>query len=146
MAADVTSLKFDAKLSIFELNDGSQLRDISPYIANIDFGNKFKVNDVTTYGSLGTRPSLSLDDSDFTIDLVWNQVTTTGVQTVVGAMYAAKATRAFAYYPAGKTAGNTKLSGNCMCSDFPFSGKVEDAVRTKAKFLVDNAVTFGVAT
>lgn len=146
MAADVTSISFDARLSVFKLNDGSSLQDISAYIGNMDFGAKFKVNDLTTYGSVGSKPKPGLDDSDFTVDLVWNQVTTTGVQTVVGAMFAAKASRSFEYYPAGVTAGNVKLSGTCVCTDFPVSGKVEDVVRVKAQFKVYNGVTWGVAS
>ncbi len=145
MVADVTSIKFDAKSSIFKLNDGSQLRDISPYIANIVFSNRFKKFETNTYGSLGVRPNLSLDETTFTIDMVFNQVTTVGTHTVVGAMYAAKATRAFEYYPAGVDAGNLKLSGNCKCTTYPLEGQVEDAVRIKAEFSVDNGVTFGTA-
>lgn len=146
MAIDATSVKFDARLSILKINDGSSLQDVSAHVANVDFGNKFKVNDMTTYGSVGTKPALGLDDSEFTVDFVWNQVTTTGVQTVVGAMYAAKATRAFEYYPAGIVAGNLKLSGNCVCVEYPLAGKVEDAVRVRVRFTVHNGVTFGAAT
>ena len=145
MARDVTSVKFDARLSIFKLNDGSVLRDISPSIGNIDFGNKMKSNDLTTYGSLGTKPGVSLDDTEFTIDLVWNQLTDTGVSAVVQAMYAAKATRAFEYYPAGIGSGNDKLTGNCICVEYPMAGKVEDALRVKARFLTHNGVVFGTA-
>ncbi len=146
MAIDATSVKFDARLSVFKLNDGSSLQDISASIANIDFGNKFKDNEVTTYGKVGVVPSVSLDATEFDIDFVWNQLTTTGVQTVVGAMYAAKATRAFEYYPAGSTSGNLKLSGSCVCTDYPISGKVEDSVRIRAHFKVSNGVTFGSAS
>ena len=145
MAKDATSVKFDARLSVFKLNDGSSLQDLSASIANIEFTNKFREIDITTYGKVGDVPGVTLDAAEFIIDFVWNQLTTTGVSTVVGAMYAAKATRAFEYYPAGTTSGNDKLSGSCVCLEFPFNGKVEDAVRVRARFKVSNGVTFGSA-
>lgn len=146
MAIDNTSIKFDARSSVFKINDGSQLQDVSAHIADVQFGNRFKTTDLTTYGSVGSKPDLGLDDTEVTIDFVWNQYATTGVQTVVGAMYYAKATRAFEYYPAGTTAGNLKLSGSFKCVEYPMSGPVEGAVRVRARFLVHNGVTFGSAS
>ena len=147
MTVDATSIYFDSKNSVFMLTDNaSTSRDISPYITNADFTNQFKVVDVTTYGKIGTVPFLTLDDSKFTLDLVWNQVTTTGVQATVESLFTSKTARPFIYYPAGATSGNLKISGNAVVSVYPFSGKVGDAVRVKAEFLVNNGVTFGTAT
>lgn len=146
MAKDAASISFDARLSIFKLNDGSSLRDLSPYIANMSFDHKFASNDLTVYGASGRKPVPGLDETEFTIDFIWNQVTDVGVDTVVGAMIYAKATRAFEYYPAGITTGQTKYSGNCICTEFPLAGQVEDVIRVKARFMVNNGVTRGAAT
>ena len=146
MAADATSTFFDSKVSVFKLNDVSTAQDISANIVNLDFTNAFKINDVTTYGSTGVKSALSIDESKFSMDLIFNQVTTTGSQTVVGAMWYAKATRAFEYYPVGTTSGNLKISGNCQCTNYQITGKVGDSIRVKADFVVNNGVTFGTAS
>lgn len=145
MAKDQTSLDFDAVNSILKINDGSQLRDLSPHISNIDFGPRWGEKDLTTYGSSGKKPAESRDESIFTVDFIWNQYTDTGVEEVVGAMWYAKATRAFEYYPAGTTSGNTKWSGNCKCMEYSLMGKVEDSIRVRARFAVHDGLTRGTA-
>jgi hypothetical protein len=151
MAADVTSLAFDSKVSIFKLGTvGSPTspQDISEDIADagVEFPSSWRDVDITTYGSSGLRYNPSIDDSKFTIDFIWNQLTTKGTQTVVGAVHAAKTKVAFEYYPAGATSGNTKLYGDCRCPVFRFMGRVGNAVRIRAEFDVDNGVGFGTAS
>ncbi len=140
MTADVTSLAFDSKLSVFKLGAGAV--NISADIYNIEFPSAWKALNITTYGKEGMTYHPGIWDSKFTIYLVWNQLTATGTQTVVGAMHYAKAAAAtaFEYYPGGTD--NLKVSGNCRCADYQFLGSVGDAVRVRAEFVVDGAITF----
>lgn len=142
MGADVTGLAFDSKVSIFKLGAGAV--DISADITNIEFPSAWKELDITTYGKEGMTYYPGIWDTKFTIDFIWNQLTTTGTQQVVGAMHYAKAAAAtaFEYYPAGATSGNLKVSGNCRCPSYRFMGRVGDCVRVRAEFDVDGAIVF----
>lgn len=152
MTIDNTALAFDSRVSIFKLNDGSTIRDISNSVTGVTFPATWKANDITTYGKVGVVYKPSLDDSKFTLDMIWNQVANTGSQNVVGSMHYAQGpvgnttnTRAFEYYPAGATAGNLNITGNCWCPHYEIIGKVGNALAVRAELLVDNGVTFGAA-
>lgn len=153
MAIDASSTAFDSRVSIFKLNDGTALRDISNSISSATFPATWKLNDVTTYGSVGFRGKPSLDDTKFTLDMIWNQVTNVGTQPAVGAGHYAQGpvgntanARAFEYYPAGTTSGNLNISGNCWCPHYEITGKVGNAIAVRAEFVVENGVTFGSAS
>mgnify|MGYP001611727731 FL=1 len=61
---------FDPKVSVFKLNDGTSLRDLSAYIKSCKgLPGQFKVHDITTYGSVGERPGPSIFVVHFTLVL-----------------------------------------------------------------------------
>jgi hypothetical protein len=147
MAIDAVSTYFDSRVSVFLLaNTASTNTDISANITNCEFPDSWKNNVITTYGSVGERYGPSINDTKFTLEMVWNQLTTTGTDVVVQPMHYAKSLKAFAYYPAGTTAGNLKISGNCYCPTYRFMGRVGNYVAIRAEFEVDNGTTFGAAT
>ena len=83
MVAD-QNVFFDAKVSIFKLTDASVLRDMSAYVKKVaGLPGQFKVNDVTTFGSVGERPGPSIFVVHFTVDFLFNMVTDVGVHTVL---------------------------------------------------------------
>jgi hypothetical protein len=142
--------RFDAGVSLFKLNDGSTLRDLSPYI--IDFaglpGEK-KVNDGTTWGSVGKRPSVSIQENKITVKLLFNMVTDVGAYTVLEKIWDATADTpvAFEYYPAGSgTVGNAKITGNAFLTVFKIASSMGNDVLINAEMEVDNGVTTGVVT
>ena len=145
MTANVAQY-IDSKDIVFKLNNGSSLIDISANITGHSFPSEWKTSEITVYGSVGMQYAPSIDATTFTLDLLFNQATTSGTQTVVGAMHAAKAMRAFEFYPAGTATGNTKISGNCWCPKYEIVGKVGTAQLIKAEFKVDNGVTYGTAS
>ena len=152
MTIDATSTSFDSRVSVFKINDGTTLRDISASITGATFPTTWKINDITTYGSVGFRGKPSIDDSKFTLDLIWNQVTNVGSQPVIGVMHYAQGpvgnstnSRAFEYYPAGTTAGNLNITGNCWCPHYEINGRVGNAIAIRADFVAENGVNFGVA-
>jgi len=137
---------FDAKLSVFKLNDGSSLQDLSPYIKELrGLPGQFKVNDVTTFGSVGERPGPSILVVHFTAEFLFNMVTSVGVHTVLNAMWVAKALRAFEFYPAGTTVGNSKISGSAYLPVYEITSRVGDYVAAHAEFHADNGVTSATA-
>jgi hypothetical protein len=145
MVAD-QNVYFDAKVSIFKINDGSQLRDISPYVLELKgLPGQFTVNDITTWGSLGERPGPGIFVAHFTMELLFNMITSVGVWTALNTMFSAQALRAFEYYPAGTTVGNAKISGSAYMPVFEITGRVRNEVNVHAEFHVDNAPTLGTA-
>jgi hypothetical protein len=145
MAAD-QNVFFDAKVTVFKLHDGSQLRDLSAYIKESrGLPGQYKVNDVTTYGSTGERPGPSIFVSHFSVEFLFNQITSIGVHTVLSTIFTAQALRAFEYYPAGATTGNPKFSGSAYMPVYEVTSVVGDVVTVHAEFQVDNAITVGVA-
>ncbi len=137
---------FDAKVSIFKINDGSQLRDISPYILELKgLPGQFVVNDITTWGSVGERPGPSIFVVHFTVEMLFNMITSVGTWTALNTMFSAKALRAFEYYPAGTTTDNVKISGSAYLPVWEIAGRVRNELQMHAEFHADNGITLGVA-
>lgn len=137
---------FDSRVSVFKLNDGSTLQDMSSHLKELrGLPGQIKMNDVTAFGSVGERPGPSIYIAHFTAVYMFNMVTTTGVWTVVAGMYSSKSSRAFEYYPAGTTVGNPKFSGNCFLANAPIVSRVGEIVTLEIEFHVDNGVTVGTA-
>ena len=133
---------FNAEVSVFKLNDGSELRDLSPYVNELKgLPGEVTMNDKTTFGSVGERPAPSIEANHFTVEFQFNMVTSLGVHTVLGTMWKNKALRAFEYYPAGTTSGNTKFSGSAYLSIYEITSRVKNIITVHAEFHVDNGVT-----
>jgi len=145
MAADQDTY-FDAEVSVFKLNDGSELRDLSAYIKELrGLPGQYKVNDVTTFGSSGERPGPSIFVVHFSAEFLFNMVTDVGTHTVLAGHWENKALRAFEYYPAGETAGNAKFSGSAYLPIYEITSRVGDYIAIHAEFHADNGVTIGAA-
>ena len=139
----------DSKEFVFYLWDGAGLQDLSASIIDHDFPSEWKINDVTTYGKNGTTWAPSIEQSTFSLTMLWNQVASIGSQTVVGKIhYGQKMANAtytavsFQCYPAGIGGGNLKITGNCWIPKYEFIGKVGDRQTVKVDFKVDGVLTF----
>jgi len=138
---------FDTEVSVLKLNDGTQLQTLSAYVKELrGLPGQFKMNDITTFGSVGERPGPSIFVVHFSIEFLFNMITDVGTHTVLNAMWVNKALRAFEYYPGGATAGNSKISGNVYLPIYEITSRVGDYIATHAEFHADNGVTSGVAT
>ncbi len=141
-----TNQFFDSRVSVFKLNDGSTLQDMSSHLKELrGLPGQIKMNDVTAFGSVGERPGPSIYIAHFTAVYMFNMVATTGVWTVISGMYSSKSLRAFEYYPAGSTTGNPKFSGSCYLANAPIVSRVGEIVTVEVEFQVDNGVTVGTA-
>jgi hypothetical protein len=138
---------FDAGVSIFTIYDGTAQRDISPYITELrGLPGQIKVNDVTSYGSVGERPGASIYVAHFTLEMLFNMVTDVGTNAVMELLFEGKVKRAFVYSPAGVTAGNLKITGDALLVDYTITGRVGSQLTSHAELHVDNGVTLGVNT
>jgi hypothetical protein len=115
--------------------------DISASCRKVSFPGKWVNNDVTAFGSVGRRYNPSIDETKFTLELWYNETATNGSHTVVGNVFNAKSTVAFAIAWAGNTNGKIKFSGNCSIPEYEVVGQVASAVTSVAVCYVDNGVT-----
>ena len=120
--------------------------DVSDNVIKVTFPSSWINNDVTAFGSVGRRYNAGIDETKFTVEMMFNQVATTGSHTVVGAVHTAKTTVPFAFYPATSGSGNTKISGNISIPKYEITSQVGAIVKVTAECWVDNGLTYGTAT
>ncbi|MBU1621824.1 MAG: hypothetical protein KKF27_20780 [Gammaproteobacteria bacterium] len=135
---------FDSKNSIFQINDGSSLRDISPYIVSIDgLPGPKELVDVTALGATGREWQPGLENVVITIELLWSDDASVGPDTVFRLVRALTAATAWDYGPEGKTSTYQKYSGTCWYRNFTIQTRVGDYVRARAELQVEGAVSMG---
>ncbi len=133
---------FDSNVSRFFLADSaSSSIDISDHIIAVDgLPGQMKYNPVTTFGKTGETYNPSINVSEFTLEAVYNEDTSSGSDTIIGYMYSNKVKKAFQYFPSGTSAG-TQISGNCYCDNYNIPSRAGNTVLVRAHFLVDNGIT-----
>lgn len=138
---------FDAKNSIFQINDGSTLRDISPYLKSVDgLPGAAELLDVTAFGVSGRAWAKGLENITFTVEGWWSDDASTGPDTVLRLVRQLTAATAFDYGPEGKTTGKQKISGTCWLRNFTTSSPVGNYVQWRAEFQVEGVITLGTYT
>ncbi len=134
--------RFKAGVSIFKLNDGSQLRDISPYIVSMDgLPGEKPTSNSSTWGSVGKRPGLGLQENKIVMKLLFNMVTSVGVNTVLEQLWDNETLAAFEFYPAGTATGNLKITGSAYLTLYKIASQMGDDILVNAELEVDNGVT-----
>ena len=114
--------------------------DISSYITQISgLPGKRDLSDVTTFGSIGHRFKSSLQNAEFSIDVLYSEDGTYGTNLVFGYLRTSVSTSAFQYWPNGTTGGC--IYGNLWVDDYAAVSKVGDAVKATIHCKVDNGVT-----
>jgi hypothetical protein len=136
--ATIVTQSIDGQLSGLEINNVV----VSPSVQKLTFPGKWINNDVTAFGSVGRRYAPGIDETKFTIELLWNQVATNGSQTVVGNVFNSKNTVAFSFFPAGNSNGQLKINGLCSIPEYDITAQVGTYVKAVAVCYVDNGVTF----
>jgi hypothetical protein len=118
--------------SILKLNDGSQLRDISPNIVSITphFGSQ--IHDATALGAVHERPYVGMDLTSLDLELVYNEDASVGTDTVLAALLEDETARAYEYYPRGTGAGKTKFYGTGFVENYQPLTRVGSLVRATA--------------
>lgn len=132
---------FDSAGSHFFLaNSTAASQDISSYITSIDgLPGKRDYSDVAVLGSVGHQWFPSLENAEFTIDVLYSEDATNGSDTVLGPMRTASTTRAFVFWPSTTTGKN--YAGNCWLDDYSITSRVGSIVSARVHCKVDNGVT-----
>jgi len=136
---------FDSQNSIFQINDGGSLRDISPYILSIDgLPGAKELLDVTALGASGRAWSPGLEANIvIALDLWWSDDASVGPDTVFRLVRALAAATAWDYGPEGKTSGKQKYSGTCWLKDYRITTNVGAKVRARVELQVEGTVSPG---
>ena len=135
---------FDSKNSIFQINDGSSLRDISPYLVSIDgLPGPKELVDVTALGATGRAWQPGLENVVITLELNWSDDALVGPDTVLRLVRALTAATAWDYGPEGSGSGAQKYSGTCWYRNFTIQSRVGDWIRARAELQVEGAVSIG---
>ena len=103
---------------------------------------------VTAMGAGGVQRMMGLEDSKFEITFWQDEATASSVGAVLWACRTAGTAVPVKIAESGASFGtaNPTWSGNCILTDYPpISGKVGDALSTKATFVVSGTVTKGTA-
>lgn len=136
---------FNSEDSVFQINDGSSLRDISPYIISIDgLPGAVELREVTALGASGHAWSRGIErEITITLELLWSDDASVGPDTVFRLVRALTAATAWDFGPEGKTAADQKYSGTCWLEDFGIPTRVGSKLATTVKLKVEGAVTVG---
>jgi hypothetical protein len=139
---------FDSRVSIFKLTDsGGIMRDISTNIYNMTgLPGTSKLNDVTTFGSVGDRWGRGIQTNTINLDVIYNEDADIGSDTVFGDLFTDTTARAFEYYPSGVGTGHTKYNGDCFLENYDIAGKMGSHIIAKVVLKADNGVTRGTAS
>ena len=129
-----------SELSKFVLVIATVSTDISAYITDTTgLPGKRDLADVTAFGSVGRRWKPSLENSEFTLNVLYSEDATYGTNTTVGLLRTTSTVCPFKFYPNGTAA--QCISGNCWVDDFSTISKVGDAVKATIHFKSDNGIT-----
>jgi hypothetical protein len=114
--------------------------NLSAFCDNVDFPQTVETAETTTFGDTSKDYIVGLRDSTISISGKWDGAA--GAIDVTLAPDLGNATaRAFAYGPAGNTAGNVRYTGSCFCTSYQITGAIGDVVTFSAEFQVTGTVT-----
>jgi hypothetical protein len=111
--ATIVTQSIDGQLSGLEINNVV----VSPSVQKLTFPGKWINNDVTAFGSVGRRYAPGIDETKFTIEMLWNRVAT-------------------------NSNGQLKINGLCSIPEYDITAQVGTYVKAVAVCYVDNGVTF----
>ena len=124
----------------FIADSASTSQDISAYVTRVEgLPGKKDFVDVTTFGSVGHRLAPSLENAEFTLDVLYSEDATTGATAIFNTMRSSTIVKAFQFWPNGTTAKS--ISGNCWLDDPNYKAQVGDYVRATLHFKADNGIT-----
>ena len=137
---------YHSKDVVFQLNDGSSLRDMTPYVSAVrGLPGSADLNDKTVLGDSGHKFVKGLENITFSVDFFWSDAASVGPHTVLALVRALTAATAFDHGPEGKATGDIKYSGNCWIAPngWGVESRVGELVTMTVTFQVDGTVTLG---
>ena len=132
--------------SVFQINDGTSLRDITPYIISIDMDAVRELIEVTALGDGGRKWIAGLEDTKISLELHWSDDASVGSETVMRLIRDDTVARAFDYGPEGKATGDNKYSGTCWVRNYRQTSRVGNEVTSSVEIQVEGILTVGTYT
>lgn len=141
---------YEARLSVFQVHDGTALRNISASI--IDVGGLPGTRDVIETTALGDTAKTyiaGLQDASITLSLLYDDTavasspSASGSEPVFGLIWDDTLVRAFDYGPEGSGGGAPKYSGSLFVTNFEITSRVGDRVTATVTAKVSGGVTVG---
>lgn len=124
-----------------KVNDGSSLRDLSPYLTSVSFPKSIDTAEVTTLADTAKEYIIGLSDATISADGIYDPTLDGWLASIAGT--SSVTGLAFEYSPQGTTAGNVKYSGNCFLTSYEIGTAVDGAASVTIEFQVTGAVTKG---
>lgn len=112
-------------------------------VKTVTFGQENELADVTIIGDEGRKWRQGLTNGTFTINGLWDNTASTGSHTVLQSLVGIEVTTGFEWGPQGNTAGQTKLSGECVLASYEQNTDLGDMVLFTATFNISGDVTAG---
>jgi len=136
---------FNSEDSVFQINDGSSLRDISAYITSIEgLPSAVELREVTALGAAGHAWSRGIErEITITLEVWWSDDASVGPDTVFRLVRALTAATAWDYGPEGKSTGEQKYSGTCWLENYIIHTRVGTKLMATVSLRVEGAVTVG---
>ena len=132
------------KALVFKIdNAGGSLQTITGVSEVSGLPGGVALDDVTAAGATGAVTVVGLPDVKFTASGPYDNAATVGAHTVISGLPGIAATSSFEFSPAGTTAGLPKFSGECRCEEYTVDASIKSAIKWKASFHVEGAVTTG---
>lgn len=131
--------------SAIKVNDGTSLRDITPYVKSVDFNRSRDANDVTTKGMNGKTYRAGLSDGDVRITGLWDDTALVGPRIAFKTLLTLPDPKAIEWYPEGTASGAEKSSSNALLTQYDESSPIDDMVAFTATLKISGDVTDGTA-
>ena len=97
-----------------------------------------KMQEVSTLADLGTKHLAGLDDVKVTAEMIFDS-DTAGEDVIIAAMRTGTANKVLTFWPRGAVAGYFGYGGNVILRAAPVPSKINDVVRVRPEFLLQNA-------
>ena len=128
--------------SYIEIDDSAGTpRNLTPYLVEIEsLGKEVSFLDVTGLDDAAQRVIAGPEqEQEFELDGVFDDTATSGPDAVLSGIVGKIGT--VSYGPAGKSAGQRKITGEFLCLSYSIASRINRLVRFKAKFRQDDAIS-----
>jgi len=128
--------------SVFKVADGPEgtLQEISKALSDAGVDQSVDVEETSVLNDDAKRYVAGLEDGTISVDGHFSTTANEAYDVLKGIK---REIVAFEYLPEGDTAGNPKLSGDCILTSFNVSSSVNGKVDLSASFQVTGGVTEG---
>lgn len=133
------------KHSVFKLdNAAGALQTLTTYITNIDFSESLEELKTTTMGSVNHSYLIGFGDCEIELEGIWDPTLDgimAGLSSGFRAVPATVTSATFEYGPAGSTAGQVKVTGEAVLTEYTRPSEAEGLTTWSATLHVSGNIT-----